>query len=406
MKTMLLCPELLARESGIQRMLRLYLKALCEIAGPDDRVDLVVLNDRELPAEKLARFSNDRLRLRVACGGSKAQFLWAAIQASPGVDRIVCGHLGQLIAARLARLFNPRLDYFLVAHGIEVWKPYSALERLALRRARRILCVSEFTRREMQRQIDLPEGRFAVVPNALDPFFAEEADQGVGVRRTEDLGSGPNPSGTGVPPVGLSSDTDVSPVGSESSPDLGVAAVPRGPDPSPEILSVARLDSREHYKGVDHLIEALPAVRQAVPGVRLRVVGSGDDLPRLMTLAEQCGMAEAVEFAGLVDDETLRDAYRDCAVFALPSHAEGFGIVFLEAMARGKPCLGALAGAIPGIIDPTSGARVDYGNIAQISARLVWMLHQPWDSAAIKARAAQFSYPAFKVRLQQALSVG
>ena len=356
MRTLLLCPELFAHESGIQRIMRLYLKALCESAGNGDRVDLVVLNDHELPDAKLADYSNDRLGLRLGCGKSKRQFLWAAVQGASDADRLVCGHLSQLIAAWLARVFNPRLDYYLVAHGIEVWKPYSAIERLALRRARRIFCVSEFTRREMQRQIELPDWRFEVVPNALDPFFADDPSDGA-------LSGGP-----------------------------------------PVILSVARLDPRERYKGVDHLIEALPAVRQAVPGARLRIVGSGGDLHRLVALAALRGVADAVEFAGFVDDQKLREAYRDCTLFALPSFGEGFGLVFLEAMARGKPCLGARAGAVPEIIDQTTGVLAGYGNIPQITTQIVWALQQQWDSAAIKARAAQFSYPVFKARLNKVLT--
>jgi glycosyltransferase involved in cell wall biosynthesis len=356
MKTLLLCPELFAHESGIQRIVRLYLKALCESAGKDDSVDVVALNDAELPEEKLARYSNDRLGIRLGCAGNKAQFLWAAVHGSSGADRLVCAHLGQLSAAWLARVFNPSLDYYLVAHGIEVWRSYSALERLALRRARRILCVSEFTRREMQRQIDLPDWRFEVVPNALDPSFAEDS---------------PDEAPSGGPPV---------------------------------ILAVSRLDPRERYKGVDHLIEALPAVRQTLPGTRLRVVGTGDDLLRLMALAEQRGVADAVEFSGFLGDKGLREAYRTCTLFALPSYSEGFGIVFLEAMSRGKPCLGANAGAIPEIIDQTSGVLATYGNLAQIATQLVWALQHQWDSAAIKARAAQFSYPIFRARLERALA--
>ncbi len=355
MRTLLLCPELFARESGIQRILRLYLRALCELADDGDRVDLIVLNDAEFPSAKLAAYSNSRLSLRLACSGNKTQFLWTAVHGASDVNRLLCGHLGQLVAAWLARCCNRRLDYYLVAHGIEVWKTYTGLEKLALRGARRILCVSEFTRREMQRQVNLPDWRFEVVPNALDPFFADD------------------------PPAG------------------GPAEGP------PVILAVTRLDPRERYKGVDHLIEALPAVRRAMPGTRLRVVGSGADLHRLVALARQQGVAEAVEFAGFLDDQQLREAYRDCTLFALPSYAEGFGIVFLEAMARGKPCLGARAGAIPEIIDPTSGVLAGYGNLAEIKDQLVWALQQHWDPLAIKAHAAQFSYPVFKSRLEQAL---
>ena len=357
MKTLLLCPELFARESGIQRILRLYLKALCEAAGAGDEVRLVVLNDREFPAGSLQRYTNDRLTRRHACGGGKLSFVWQTLRCSASADRLVCGHLGQLPVAWLACRLRPRLQYFLVAHGIEVWRPQTAIEQAALRGARRILCVSDFTRREMRRRIALPESRFVVVPNALDP----------------DLGDAP------------AADQPAAPL-------------------EPVILTVARLDAAEGYKGVDHLIEALPAVRRVLPAARLRVIGTGSDLPRLRALAERLDLAGAVEFAGPVDDATLRAAYRDCALFALPSRGEGFGIVFLEAMAHGKACLGARAGAIPEIIDDTSGVLADYGDVAGITRQLVWALQHSWDSEQIRRRAARFSYPVFREHLWHALS--
>jgi glycosyltransferase involved in cell wall biosynthesis len=403
MKTLLLCPELFARESGIQRILRLYLKALCESAGVGDSVDLVVLNDHNLPAAKLANYSNDRLGIRVACGGSKVQFLRAAVRAASGADRLVCGHLGQLIVAWFARSFHPRLEYFLVAHGLEVWKSYSVLERLALRRARRILCVSEYTRCEMQRRIALPDWRFAVVPNALDPFFAVRANQVLSGDQPDDQGKMPKPGGAGslpatAPGQGLVPSVDLSERGYAN--DSSDSTSSNGP---PLILTVGRLDAAERYKGVDHLIEAMPTVCQTLPGVQLRLIGTGSDRPRLMALAEQRGVSAAVRFPGFVDDQKLVQAYRDCTLFALPSHAEGFGIVFLEAMACGKPCLGARAGAIPELIDDASGMLVDYGNVDQLAAGMVRALTQRWDPEKIKARAAQFSYPAFRTRLKQAM---
>ena len=357
MKTLLLCPELFARESGIQRIMRLYLKALCAAAGTGDEVRLVVLNDREFPEALLRRYSSERLTLRQACNHSKPTFVWHVIRAAAGADRVICGHLGQLIVAWLARCLHPRLEYYLVAHGIEVWRPYTLLEKLALRSAQRILCVSDFTRREMRQRIALAESRFVVVPNALDPLFDPVPVDGG--------------SGSGAP----------------------------------VILTVARLDARERYKGVDQLIEAMPAVLQTVPAARLRIVGTGSDLPRLKELAARLGVADSVEFAGFVDDEHLRAAYRDCALFALTSSGEGFGIVFLEAMAHGKPCLGARAGAVPEIIDGMSGVLVDPGDISQIATQLVWALQHQWNPQQIKERADQFGYPVFRERLQRALTV-
>lgn len=357
MTTLLLCPELFAREGGIQRILRLYLKALCDAASTDDEVRLVVLNDRILPEEGLVRYGGDRLTQHHACNRRKVAFATQVARSSAGTDRIVCGHIGQLSIARLGRVRRSRVPYYLVAHGVEVWRPYNVAERLALRGARRILCVSDYTRREMQRHIRLPDSRFVVVPNALDPCFAPEAGE-----------------------------------------------CPTDPA-EPLILTVARLEPGENYKGVDHLIEALPAVRRAVGGVRLRVVGTGGDLERLQHLANEHGVGGAVEFAGRVHDAALREAYRTCTLFALPSRNEGFGIVFLEAMAHGKPCLGARAGAVPEIVDAASGVLVQFGRVGELASALTWALQHSWNPDQIRSRAMEFSYPLFRERLSRALAV-
>lgn len=356
MKTVLLCPELFAREGGIQRILRLYLKALCELAVDADDVRLVVLNDPALPAERLQPYAGARLAWARACGRRKAVFVWQALRAAAGADRLVCGHIGQLPVAWMARKLRPRLRYFLVAHGIEVWRPFSRLEHKALRGAARILCVSDFTRREILRQIALPPEQMVIVPNTLDP-------------------------------------------------SLALAAAGGRPAAAPLILTVTRLEAAERYKGVAQLIEAMPAVRGLLPAARLKIIGSGSDLPRLRALAARLGVAPAVEFAGHQNDEALRAAYRDCTLFALPSRKEGFGIVFLEAMANGKPCLGARAGATPELLDAASGVLVEFGDVAQIAGRLVWALQHPWDPVQIRRHAAQFDYSNFKARLRDALAV-
>src|SRR6185369_612703 len=117
-----------------------------------------------------------------------------------------------------------------------------------------------------------------------------------------------------------------------------------GPPPAqcpPVVLVVTRLTLADRYKGVEHLIGAMSAVRAAVPGATLRIIGRGDDLSRLQALRDQLGLKNAVEFLGYVDDARLAAELRTCRLFALPSKKEGFGLVFLEAMAHGRPCLGA-----------------------------------------------------------------
>lgn len=358
MNFLLLSPELFRHEGGIARIMRLYLKALCEIAGPADRVDSVVLNDAPGPEPRLARYANDRLGEHVGCDHGKVRFIRHTLRLSGRADLLICAHLHQLPIAWLAACRHSRLKYLLVAHGIEVWRPYSWLERRALRGAHRILCVSEYTRRQMLRFCpDLSPARLVVLPNTLDPQFTPE--------------SGP----PAVP---------------------ALFALPR-------ILSVGRLASADAYKGFDLLIEALPLVRREYPTARLRIVGQGDDQPRLLALATRLGVAGSVDFLGPIDDEALRAEYAACDLFALPSRREGFGLVYLEAMTHGKACIGARTGGAPEVINDSVGALVEYGNIADLAAAVAGLVRHPRDSEIVRRHADTFAFPAFQRRLAAAL---
>lgn len=100
------------------------------------------------------------------------------------------------------------------------------------------------------------------------------------------------------------------------------------------LLFVGRL---RYYKGLHTLLEALAQT----PGVRLSLVGRGPMEAELRQMAQQLGLGERVQFVGEVDDANLPGWYRDSHVFVLPSNAksEGYGIVLLEAMASGLPCI-------------------------------------------------------------------
>lgn len=350
MNTLLLAPELFASEGGIARILRLYLKALCELCEHDGSVSLVALNDPTFDSRDLRRYTNGRLADWAACDRSKIAFVKAAQRMSINSDLIVCGHVAQLpVAWAMRKLRGKKIRYTLVAHGIEVWRPLNRLEITALRGADRIWCVSEFTRQELLRHCKTPLTTTVVLPNALDPFFHP------------------------AEPIGSSTEF--------------------------EILTVSRLNNSDSYKGIDHLIEALPAIQREIPAACLRVVGRGDDLPRLHAMAKRLGVTTAVNFLGYVSDDELKRELAACRLFALPSQKEGFGLVFLEAMAHGKPCIGTRDGGIPEVITPEVGMLVNYGNIPELAASCVQALRRTWDPQAIQARAAEFSYPRFRDKL-------
>jgi phosphatidyl-myo-inositol dimannoside synthase len=353
--SLLLAPELFLGEGGVARILRLYLKGMCEISGDGDRVRFLALNDREIGTNELHRYSDSHLTEWGAFNRSKVAFATAALRLGARSDRIVCGHIGQLPVAWAAATIRPKLRYYVVAHGIEVWRRFTLIERMALRRARRILCVSEYTRQQVLNHSRLPPERAAVLFNALDPRL--------------------NP-------------TSASPAS-------------KGP---PVILSVSRLSIADNYKGIGHLISAMPAVREKIRDARLRIVGRGDGMPGLQSLVRKLNLENSVEFAGYRSDSELNQDLDGCRLFALPSQKEGFGLVYLEAMAHGRPCLGARSGGVPEVITADTGMLVNYGDIEGIAAAVASALSRDWATEPLLERARMFSYPIFKERLAALLS--
>ena len=136
------------------------------------------------------------------------------------------------------------------------------------------------------------------------------------------------------------------------------------------ILTVGRLSTKEKYKGQDTVIQCLPQILNYVPNAVYLVVGDGDDRHRLDMLVRKIGVDGKVIFADRVLDEELPEYYAACDVSAMLSRevrtrnggtlGEGFGIVFLEAGACGKPVIGGRTGGIPdAVLDGVTGILVD-----------------------------------------------
>ncbi len=140
-----------------------------------------------------------------------------------------------------------------------------------------------------------------------------------------------------------------------------------------KILTVGRLVD---YKGFDMVTRSVAQLVKAGLDVGYIVVGKGNDGPRLEELAASLGIHDRVHFAGFVPDEDLPRYYNACDVFALVSRQvthglEGFGIVFLEANACGKPVIGGRSGGMAdAIADRESGLLVDPASQDAISQTL------------------------------------
>jgi glycosyltransferase involved in cell wall biosynthesis len=173
-------------------------------------------------------------------------------------------------------------------------------------------------------------------------------------------------------------------------------------------MTVARLWSGDIYKGVDVTIRALPTIAQAFPTVKYLVIGRGDDQPRLAALAQDLGVADRVVFAGFVPTEKLVDHYRLADAYVMPSQ-EGFGIVYLEALACGVPVLsGDQDGSADPLQDGHLGWRVPHRDADAVAVACVEILkgqdprcRGDW---LRKEALAQFSAPVLAKRMAKALS--
>jgi phosphatidylinositol alpha-1,6-mannosyltransferase len=151
------------------------------------------------------------------------------------------------------------------------------------------------------------------------------------------------------------------------------------------ILTVARLASGERYKGHDTVIRAMPTILSQVPDAAYLVVGDGPDRERLEGLVGRSGVAARVVFAGSVPDKDLPDYYNLCDVFTMVSRrgptrhggyrGEGFGIVYLEAAACGKPVVaGNDGGVAEAVEDGRTGLLIDPTSVEATADSLVRLL--------------------------------
>jgi phosphatidylinositol alpha-1,6-mannosyltransferase len=149
------------------------------------------------------------------------------------------------------------------------------------------------------------------------------------------------------------------------------------------ILTVARLEER---KGIDTMLRAMPRILHAEPSAKYLVVGDGADRRRLETMRDAAGLADAVVFCGAVPYESpeLVAYYRTCDVFAMPNrtlsdgNAEGFGLVFLEAGACGKPVVGGSTGGVRDAVDhDVTGLLVSGDSETETADAIVRLLRDP-----------------------------
>jgi len=257
------------------------------------------------------------------------------IKAKP--DILICGHIHFSPICFLAKkIFKTR--YIIITHGVEAWNIHSSLEKMALCYADTIISVSSFTKNRIGEQIPQTRNKTVILPNSVSGkmFYPKPKSQQL------------------IAKHGLKKERI--------------------------ILTVARLDASEKYKNHDKIIMSLPYVLKKMPNLKYLIVGKGDDTERIKSLVHSLALDDYVLLTGGVPHDELIDYYNLADIFVMPSTGEGFGIVFIEALACGKPVIaGNQGGAIDALLGGKLGLLIDTGDIKTISKAILRVLEKEVD---------------------------
>ncbi len=322
MRTLILTTDAFGGHGGIAKYNRDLITALClhramteVVAIPRD-----VVNPIEPLPDKLT-FVTDGL-------GGKARFLVALARRMgkrESFDLVLCGHINLLAAALLAAR-RYRAPLVLWVYGIDVWnRPPGRAAALACAHIDGFGSISRITADRFESWAPVSRKKKWIVPNAieLDRYSPGPKDEAL------------------VERYGLRGKT--------------------------VLATLARLVAAERMKGIDEMLDLLPRLLRRRPDLLYLVMGSGSDKGRLEEKAARLGIADKVIFTGRVAESEKARHYRLADAFVMPSQGEGFGFVFLEAMACGIPVVASSKdGGREAVRDGQLGTLVDPSNMDDI----------------------------------------
>ncbi|MFI5452393.1 glycosyltransferase family 4 protein [Pedobacter sp. UC225_61] len=226
-------------------------------------------------------------------------------------DVIILSHINLLSVGYLIKRFSPKTKVYLLAHGIEIWRKLPEPKLKALKRLDKIIAVSHFTAEKIKSIHGIRAEKMEILNNCIDPFYFFPENF-----------SKPKPL---LERYGLNANQKI-------------------------LMSLSRVVSSEKYKGYDNTISILPELIKKYPEVVYLIAGKSDEeeKSRLEKLIAKHQIASHIKLIGFIDEAEITDHFLLSDIFVMPSKKEGFGIVFIEAMASG---LYVVAGNKDGSVD-------------------------------------------------------
>lgn len=268
-----------------------------------------------------------------------AAYVVASLRRAWGMgrgDMVWCAHVNLLpLAALVSRATGARL--VLAIYGTEAWQPFERARSVkALQYVDHVVSISTVTARRFAEWSGYPLDDCTIVANAIDTTLYGDAPRDPSLVERYDL------------------------------------------DGKRVVMIFGRMHPTERQKGFDELIGAMPAILDREPEAIALLAGDGADRPRLEALAGDLGVADAIRFAGRIDEREKAAHYRLADAFVMPGRQEGFGFVHLEAMACGTPTVASkLDGSIEAVGHGELGGLVDPDDSASIVRETLAALAKP-----------------------------
>ncbi|KRT15825.1 hypothetical protein ASU31_12635 [Pedobacter ginsenosidimutans] len=302
--------------------------------------------------------------------GKKTTFGVTAVKEGLKADVVILSHVHLLLFARIIKTLKPGVRIVLFAHGIEIWNALAGWKKQMLNKIE-IWAVSRYTADQIIHHHGIAASKIKVLNNCLDPYF----------KLVEPV---PKPAIL-LAKYGLNSNQKV-------------------------LLSVCRLSSSEQYKGYDLVIECLAQIIKVHPDLVYLLVGKADlaELARIQKLITQSKLQKNVVLTNFVPDDELALHYQLADVFVMPSKAEGFGLVFIEAAAYGCTVLGGNAdGSRDALMDGELGTLLAPNDTGAIGEALIAALQKErHDAKAIQKLCFEtFGYGRYQEKVLNLLSV-
>jgi len=330
-KILLFTLQSFSTTGGIQKMTRTLAHSLNHIAV-NDKWDFDMysaydtnqdLMPQYLPPEKFRGFNANR-----------SSFVIQAIKKGINADVVILTHINLALVGLIIKKINPKTKVWLIAHGIEVWRPLSFFQNAFLKHCDKVVSVSNFTKQQMMSRHDISEDKCAILNNAVDPFMQLPT--------------------TFVKPQHLLDRYNLTP-------------------DNPVIYTLTRLANSEQYKGHDQVIKLISRLKVKYPGIKYVLSGQYDvnEEIRLKNMIARYGIEDDVILTGFIAEKDIPDYFLLADIFVLPSKKEGFGIVFIEALACGLPVIcGNADGSIDAIRNGELGKAVNTDNLDELEAAI------------------------------------